>query len=622
MGWVLLPQPPFAAGHDYQSEGVQLLNDGRILASWLESAVTSWSCVYTPDVNGDYANGTWGPMRDIGAEHHGGMLFLAPDGRVFQMGSHAFASTYTGEYRVSIWNPVTDSWSRYPTDQAGLSHQGRGGLTILDDNRVVMFRGPGGLALLNPLTGEITVDSSIETPSMSEGHLTVTPDGRCFAFMYTGSSVSEFRPQYDAACVAAGSYANGANFQTTTSATITNVPQWPYGSRPVEWFDPGFGTNTEISANMYYYKVGAVVMVGGWAGELLELNPATRNVSCRAVTPPGDYTDSALATWHRGTLSSRHAGQTANEIIAGGTMTVDFTDLLETATPTFVVLPTTNGRWAVISGTPTNLPTLPYRGPYPYSMTFNALSYGTLQTKFGGERNSVIPTNAPVARSVLYQWGVGEGCAAILPSGKYAYIAGTRNITVTSGAGPLFLWDGTTNAPVKQDGIINGAPCRPLSWASHCTLTAKGDLFVQDNARMLMFTETGAAVDAAQKPLIDSIPAYISQGNRHLLVGRQLTGLHVGAAYGDETPDQCNHTLVRLTAADGKVYFCPTTNWSYRGIRPLRLGSVNFTVPTNVPLGTYTLHAIANGVASDPQTVMVVPSQPAEGVFINSYTGF
>jgi hypothetical protein len=90
------------------------------------------------------------------------------------------------------------------------------------------------------------------------------------------------------------------------------------------------------------------------------------------------------------------------------------------------------------------------------------------------------------------------------------------------------------------------------------------------------------------------------------LSGTGLNGLNAGAAYGDDAQMDSNYPIVRLTGSDGTVYFARTSNWSSFSVAT---GSTpettTFTLPVGAPPDTYSVVAIANGVASDPSTLTV-----------------
>ena len=96
------------------------------------------------------------------------------------------------------------------------------------------------------------------------------------------------------------------------------------------------------------------------------------------------------------------------------------------------------------------------------------------------------------------------------------------------------------------------------------------------------------------------------------LSGTQLNGIDKGANYGDDAEMAENYPIVELTnQSTGQVYFGRTYNWSSTGVAtgstPV---SVQFVIPSNTPLGAYSVAAIANGIPSTSTTLDIVNQPP------------
>ena len=104
---------------------------------------------------------------------------------------------------------------------------------------------------------------------------------------------------------------------------------------------------------------------------------------------------------------------------------------------------------------------------------------------------------------------------------------------------------------------------------------------------------------AAGKPAVTGISSN-GDGSYHL-TGTLLNGISEGAAYGDDAQMASNYPIVRLTAFNGNVYYARTYNWSSTGVMTGNTPvSTEFELPAGLPLGTYSVVAVANGIASDP----------------------
>jgi alpha-tubulin suppressor-like RCC1 family protein len=112
---------------------------------------------------------------------------------------------------------------------------------------------------------------------------------------------------------------------------------------------------------------------------------------------------------------------------------------------------------------------------------------------------------------------------------------------------------------------------------------------------------------AAGKPVISSFSVN-TNGSYHL-TGTGFNGLDVGATYGDDKQMDSNFPIVRMTnLTSGVVYYARTFGWNSTSVQTgTRTNATEFAVPAGVPMGSYSLVVIANGIASDPIVISVVP---------------
>jgi Kelch motif len=104
---------------------------------------------------------------------------------------------------------------------------------------------------------------------------------------------------------------------------------------------------------------------------------------------------------------------------------------------------------------------------------------------------------------------------------------------------------------------------------------------------------------ASGKPVINSVLEN-ADGSYHL-TGTGLGGISEGAAYGDDAQMATDFPLVRLTNNVGDVYYARTYNWTSTGVMTSNaVTSTEFALPAGLPAGSYSLVAVANGIASDP----------------------
>jgi hypothetical protein len=110
-----------------------------------------------------------------------------------------------------------------------------------------------------------------------------------------------------------------------------------------------------------------------------------------------------------------------------------------------------------------------------------------------------------------------------------------------------------------------------------------------------VYTPSGKPL-AAGKPTITSI----KQNNcTYTITGTLFNGISQGADYGDDWQMFTNYPIVRLKSGK-KVYYARTFNWNSTAVQTGSIpDTAEFTVPANVPNGTYWLYVSANGISSD-----------------------
>ena len=197
--------------------------------------------------------------------------------------------------------------------------------------------------------------------------------------------------------------------------------------------------------------------------------------------------------------------------------------------------------------------------------------------------------------------GDGFGAAALLPNGHILYAGGTG--TVASGPPTNHMVEIDPTAPPDSAVTEITPPVNISSETSYfqrmLVLPTGQVLYTNEYQQLYVYTPDGTP-QAAWKPTITSV---VANGNHFTLAGTQLTGLSAGASYnGDGGAEMdTNYPIVELKNAAGNVYFARTSNWSSTGVAT---GSTpettDFSLPAGLPLGTYQLTVIANGIASSP----------------------
>jgi hypothetical protein len=219
-----------------------------------------------------------------------------------------------------------------------------------------------------------------------------------------------------------------------------------------------------------------------------------------------------------------------------------------------------------------------------------------------GHNTSVIYT--PGARpSDPGSWAQGPG----IPQGSFVddvYAAPEGNgkvifdsvrcswVTGECGSAPGALineFDPATNsmATISQPNDPGGAPVNFINLPNGQILAAAG-------SRNWVYTPVGAP-KTAWRPAISSVTA---NGSTYHLSGAQLSGLvSVGE---DDYQNPQNYPIVYLKDSAGHVFFARTFNFSSMGTSgPGEVQATDFTLPSGLAHGTYTLYVSACGVSSN-----------------------
>jgi hypothetical protein len=129
-------------------------------------------------------------------------------------------------------------------------------------------------------------------------------------------------------------------------------------------------------------------------------------------------------------------------------------------------------------------------------------------------------------------------------------------------------------------------------------------MYTAGSATVNIYTPSGSP-DPTWVPTITTAPSSVQHGNSYTLFGRQINGLTQCVYYGNDATQATNYPLVRLRSGSD-VYYCRTHTFSTMG---LQTGSIvhncRFTVPASVPVGSYCLEVVANGISSVCKTVGV-----------------
>ncbi len=125
--------------------------------------------------------------------------------------------------------------------------------------------------------------------------------------------------------------------------------------------------------------------------------------------------------------------------------------------------------------------------------------------------------------------------------------------------------------------------------------------FTNTSNTYYIYTPNGAP-NNAWKPTINTNGITQNTCYDYTITGTLFNGMSQGSGFGDDWQMPTNYPIVRLTSG-ANVYYATTHDWNNTGVQTGNLTtSTHFTVPATLPIGTYSLQVIANGIASDPTT--------------------
>lgn len=201
--------------------------------------------------------------------------------------------------------------------------------------------------------------------------------------------------------------------------------------------------------------------------------------------------------------------------------------------------------------------------------------------------------------------GTVDAPACLLPNGKVLFTAGP--ITNPAGFHPptsAFEYDPVANTITQVGDPANTAR---TPYEGRMLMLPTGEvLYTSYTATVEIYTPDGSP-DPVWVPTITGWPNTIRQGGTFTLKGRQINGLSQCVFYGNDATQATNYPIVRLeSTTSSAVYYCKTSNFSTMGLQTgTVIHSCDVHVPSSVPLGSYCLTVIANGIASACRRVTV-----------------
>jgi len=208
-------------------------------------------------------------------------------------------------------------------------------------------------------------------------------------------------------------------------------------------------------------------------------------------------------------------------------------------------------------------------------------------------------------------FGADDAPAAVTPGGEVILDADAGpTLGLFSPPTQVFSFDPDADSigPVSPAIPDTNLSSRPAFVTRMLVLPTGQVLFSDSSNRLWVYTPDGQP-DPGSRPSIDDIT--YEGASVFMLSGKRLNGQSSGSSYGDDVESDENYPIVRLTAAAANtVYYARTFNWSTTriatGIQP---ATVDFTLPHDIPPGTYLVQAIGAGIASLPTVLNVTADQ-------------
>jgi hypothetical protein len=192
--------------------------------------------------------------------------------------------------------------------------------------------------------------------------------------------------------------------------------------------------------------------------------------------------------------------------------------------------------------------------------------------------------------------GAEDAPACLMPNGRALCVAGPINGAYLP---PSYFFEfdplsgNLTTAP--SPGNSNLEP-----YVGRMLLLPTGQVLFANGTHDLEAYKPDGEPEHPLRPQITDCPHHLRRGISYSLKGRQLNGISQAVSYGDDATMTTNYPLLRINnVATGEVHFCRTSNHSTMGVATGNvIHSTRFQVPVGIPVGSYRLSVVANGIHS------------------------
>jgi hypothetical protein len=198
------------------------------------------------------------------------------------------------------------------------------------------------------------------------------------------------------------------------------------------------------------------------------------------------------------------------------------------------------------------------------------------------------------------QLDIADGPAALLTNGNVLCMTspGVYNYGVV-----FFEWDGANfNETVNIPRSLSDS-----SYMGRMLVLPTGQIMLTDGSTDVELYTPGGSPNPSWAPAITKFAKTLVHGKASILSGTQLNGLSQGAAYGDDAQSATNYPLIRITNnATGHVFYARTYKPTSMGVATgSTIVKSHFAIPVGIELGASQLEVVANGIPSNPVSVMI-----------------